>query len=68
LIDRVNGQITEDFGDPTISTYSSKGYIDEHEENGMVERKPEDTILAITSEEYPWAVKTLRDIENGVEN
>ena len=68
MIDRVNGQITEDFGDPIISTYSSEGYIDEHEENSMVERMQNDTILAITSEEYPWAVKTLRDIENGVEN
>jgi len=69
FICRIGGQITEDFGEPSLSSRRSE---DQHveEDVSVVGNQGvwESSIPCITTEEYPWVVKTIRDIESGTEN
>jgi len=65
----MNAQITEDFGEPSFSSYDSEDqHQDEDASGGGSQGVHERSIPCITSEDYPWAVKTVRDIDSRPEN
>jgi len=63
----VDAQIIDDFGEPSFSSYPI--YIQHVREDGLEFENEEiwkRSILDITTEEYPWTVRTLLDIESGM--
>ena len=68
FVRRINVQITEDFGEPPFSSHGSEDYHLEEDISAVGNQGLQDrSIPCITTEEYPWVVNTIRDIESGTE-
>jgi len=66
FIRRIDAQITEDFGEPPFSSHGSENHHLEEDISAFGNHGLQDrSILCISTEEYPWVVNTIRDIESG---
>jgi len=68
FIRRIDAQITEDFGEPPFSSHGSEVHHLEEDISAIGNHGLQDrSIPWISTEEYPWAVNIIRDIESGSE-
>jgi len=69
FIRRLDAQITEDFGNPSFPSCGPEDqHLDEDVSVGGSQGVHDKSIPCITTEEYPWVVNTIRDLESGTEN